>query len=116
MHHRYLNLKFQYSYDFTQISKTRLTTYFKHSNAEALSENSQSDADAESKNVTDTESDSFVWANKCIIYTNSLVSANIMKFRLGEWLDDTDTFYGDIMTLTGNLFPEQKFERASVFA
>ena len=38
MHCRDLNLKFQYSSDFTQIFKTHLTTYFKHNDAEALSE------------------------------------------------------------------------------
>ena len=116
MHRHDLNLKFQFSSDFIQISKTRLRTYFKHNDAEALSEHTQSDVDAESNNDTDPDSDSFIPAKKAIIYTNSLVSADVMKVKLDEWLDDTDTFYGDIMTFTGNLFPEQKFERASVFA
>lgn len=80
-------MQFIYSQEFTAHLKTELQSFF-------------SDDDCK---------------RKAIVYSNSRVSVERLKDNLDSWHDQNGYFEGDIITIVGSLFTEQKFERANLF-
>lgn len=97
MKRRNINLCFIYSSDFTSNAKKLLTEFH-------------------APNNQDDHAPPRTGRNKSMIYTNSLSSADGFKERLDDWRDEAEPLPGDIISINGSLFPEQKFFRGNLFA
>lgn len=127
MARREINLRFIFSNDFSRHAKTFLvnllgdpdaTDVENATNSDNISGDNDADSDA-NKELQTNVTLAFRKRNpntRCIMYTNSLALCDSFRNKFNEWLDDTKAFHGDILSLTGNLFSEQKSDCANVFA